>query len=79
MWHRVTRRNEPNYLGAFGLVALGAVVGAGAALMFAPKSGTELRHDLQSKARQLGAGAQERIEKYRSHKQEPVVGNTGPL
>ena len=36
--------------GSIGLIGLGMVIGAGAALMMAPKSGRELREDLEHPA-----------------------------
>jgi len=36
-------------LGALGLFGLGLLAGAGAALLFTPKTGTELRRDLSRK------------------------------
>ncbi len=39
------------FLGTVGIFALGALVGAGIGLAFAPKTGTELRNDLGEKLR----------------------------
>lgn len=36
-------------LGSLGLIGIGALLGAGAALVLAPKSGRELRDDLSTK------------------------------
>jgi hypothetical protein len=51
------RREDPTVLEVvlpgLGLFVLGACVGAGAALLFAPKSGRELRRDISAKASEL--------------------------
>ena len=44
-----------------GPFLLGALVGAGLALLFAPKSGAETQADLKDKARKLKASAEERV------------------
>ncbi len=62
---RRSRRNDTNYIAAAGLVCAGVVIGAGAALMFAPKSGAELRADVRQRARRLSSGAQKRFERAR--------------
>jgi hypothetical protein len=70
---KVTHRHQSHHaLNAAGLVALGIVAGAGAALLFAPKSGTELRGDLRRRAQQLSAGATERMERFRANKTQSV-------
>lgn len=53
----VIERSEPG-IGAF---VLGAAVGAGLALLFAPRSGEETRRDLQRRARRVGGQAQELV------------------
>lgn len=40
-------------LGTLGLFGLGMVIGAGVALMVAPKPGTELRRDLESRLKNV--------------------------
>jgi len=52
-------------MGAVGLVAAGIVIGAGAALFFAPKTGAELRADVRTRARRLTAGASEKLASVR--------------
>jgi len=44
-----------------GPFLLGALVGAGLALLFAPKSGAETQAELKDKARRLKASAEERV------------------
>ena len=53
----VIERSEPG-IGAF---VLGAAVGAGLALLFAPRTGEETRRDLQRRARKVGDQAQELV------------------
>ena len=64
--YRKATRPDTSLLGAFGLVAFGVVAGAAGALLFAPKSGSELRGDIRRRAKELTAGAQEKIEKLRA-------------
>lgn len=47
--------------GGLGSFVLGALVGAGLALLFAPKSGAETQEDLKEQARKLRAAAEERV------------------
>jgi len=61
-----SRKTSGDYLGAAGLVVAGLVIGAGAALLFAPKSGAELRADVRSRAKRLTSGAQEKIGQFRN-------------
>lgn len=51
----VIERREPG-IGAF---VLGAAIGAGLALLFAPRTGEETRRDLQRRARKMGDQAQD--------------------
>ena len=51
----VIERNEPG-VGAF---VLGIAIGAGLALLFAPKTGEETRRELQKRARKVGDQAQD--------------------
>jgi gas vesicle protein len=51
----VIEKSEPG-IGAF---VAGIAIGAGLALLFAPKSGEETRRDLQRRARKVGDQAQE--------------------
>jgi gas vesicle protein len=41
-------------MGVIGTLLLGAAIGAGVALLMAPKSGAELREDLRSRADRVG-------------------------
>ena len=41
-------------LTAFGIFATGAILGAGLALLFAPKAGQEIRHDIAEKVGEIG-------------------------
>jgi hypothetical protein len=41
-------------LAAFGIFGAGIVLGAGLALLFAPKAGQEIRHDLAEKLGEMG-------------------------
>jgi len=47
--------------GGVGSFLLGALVGAGIALLFAPKSGEETQEELKEQARRLRAAAEERV------------------
>ncbi len=46
-------------------LALGALVGAGLALLFAPQSGEETRHAVSRRARRLAREARDRYEEMR--------------
>ena len=47
--------------GGVGSFLLGAIVGAGIALIFAPKSGEETQQELKEQARKLRVVAEERV------------------
>lgn len=47
--------------GGAGSFVLGALVGAGLALLFAPKSGAETQEELKEQARKLRSAAEERV------------------
>ena len=47
--------------GGVGSFLLGAMVGAGLALLFAPKSGEETQEDLKEQAKRLRVAAEERV------------------
>ena len=47
---------------ALGLVAVAALVGAAVALLFAPKSGEELRSDIRNKAKSAKDTATDKLE-----------------
>jgi hypothetical protein len=50
-------RRRSHTLSAVGLIGLGAVVGAGVALLFAPEAGTETRKRIMRQADKLGQAA----------------------
>ncbi|HEX2869983.1 MAG TPA: YtxH domain-containing protein [Polyangiaceae bacterium] len=54
-------RRRSHFLENLGLVAAGALVGAGAAILFAPSSGSETRRRLGSEASKLGSAAKEAL------------------
>jgi gas vesicle protein len=54
----VIERDGGSGVGAF---VLGALVGAGIALLFAPKSGAETQEDIKRQARKLRSAAEERV------------------
>lgn len=47
--------------GGFGAFVLGALVGAGAALLLAPKTGLEAQEELRDRAKKLRSVAEERV------------------
>ena len=47
--------------GSVGSFLLGALVGAGIALLFAPQSGAETQEEIRARARRLRAQAEERV------------------
>ena len=47
--------------GGVGSFVLGALVGAGLALLFAPKTGAETQEELKEQARRLRSAAEERV------------------
>ena len=62
-------RRRNHFLENIGLVIAGAVVGAGAAILFAPASGSETRRRLGSEASKLGGAAMDAV---REHKDEAL-------
>lgn len=54
----IIERGEGSGVGPF---LLGALVGAGLALLFAPQSGAETQEDLKRRARDLKASAEDRV------------------
>lgn len=52
-------RDDLNFLGALGLLTVGAMIGAGLALLLAPKTGEETREFLREKGTDLAKRAQE--------------------
>jgi hypothetical protein len=61
------RRNY--FLENVGLIAAGAVIGAGAAILLAPSSGSETRRRLGSEASKLGSAAMDAV---REQKEEAL-------
>ena len=47
-------------------VGLGAIIGAAAGLLFAPKPGTEIRHDLTDKFKEIKGKTEEWINEQRA-------------
>lgn len=56
--------------GGIGSFVLGALVGAGLALLFAPKSGAETQEDIKEQARKLRAAAEERVREAQKQLEE---------
>ncbi len=54
-------RRRSHFLENFGLVLTGAVIGAGAAILFAPSSGSETRRRLGTEASKLGSAAMDAV------------------
>ena len=57
--------------GSIGLIGLGMIIGAGAALMMAPKSGRELREDLSTKLNGTTRRVAERVREELNAAREP--------
>jgi YtxH-like protein len=62
-------RRRNHFLENLGLVAAGAIVGAGAAILLAPASGRETRRRLGTEASKLGDAA---VDAMREHKDEAL-------
>jgi hypothetical protein len=60
-----------NVFGSIGLIGLGMIIGAGAALMMAPKSGRELREDLSTRLNGTTRRVAERVREELSAAREP--------
>ena len=58
-------------LTAFGIFGTGMVLGAGLALLFAPKAGHEIRHDIAEKVGEIG-------EHLRAPVPQPATSTNGP-
>jgi hypothetical protein len=54
-------RRRNHFLENLGLVTAGAIVGAGAAILFAPSSGRETRRRLGNEASKLGSAAMDAV------------------
>jgi len=60
--------------GGLGSFVLGALVGAGVALLFAPKSGAETQEDLKEQARKLRDVAEDRVREAQRQLEERLEG-----
>jgi gas vesicle protein len=60
--------------GGVGSFVLGVLVGAGLALLFAPKSGAETQEDLKEQARKLRTAAEERVREAQRQLEERLEG-----
>lgn len=65
-------RDDLNFLGALGLLAVGAVIGAAVALVLAPKTGDETREILREKSADWARQARERGAELARRAQETV-------
>lgn len=65
-------RDDLNFLGALGLLAVGALIGAGVALLLAPKSGEETRELLREKGTDWARQARERGTELAKRAQESM-------
>jgi len=66
------RRDDLNFLGALGLITVGAIIGAGVALLLAPKTGEETRELLKEKGVDFARRAQDRGSEFARRAQETV-------
>jgi gas vesicle protein len=66
------RRDDLNFLGALGLITVGAIIGAGVALLLAPRTGEETREMLREKGADLARRAQERGSEFARRAQETM-------
>lgn len=58
-------RRRSHFLENLGLVAAGAVIGAGAAILFAPSSGRETRRLIGDEASRLGQAAMDAVKEQK--------------
>lgn len=65
-------RDDLNFLGALGLLTVGALIGAAVALLLAPKTGEETRELLREKGTDLARQARERGTEWARRAQESV-------
>ena len=63
----VIQKDDSSQVGSF---VVGALVGAGLALLFAPKSGAETQEELKEHARRLRGTAEERMREAQKHIEE---------
>jgi hypothetical protein len=62
------------WLGSAGVFGLGLLVGAGVALLLAPKSGQDLREDLSQRLRDLREDAEEAADGLSARASESALG-----
>ena len=65
-------RDDLNFLGALGLLVVGAIIGAAAALLLAPKTGDETRELLREKSTDWARQARERGTELAKRAQETM-------
>jgi gas vesicle protein len=65
-------RDDLNFLGALGLLTVGAVIGAAVALLLAPRTGDETREILREKGSDLAKQARVRGSEWARRAQETV-------
>ena len=65
-------RDDLNFLGAMGLLAVGAIIGAAAALLLAPRTGDETRELLREKSTDWARQARERGSELAKRAQETM-------
>lgn len=68
----MSERDDLSCIGAFGLLMVGAMIGATVALLFAPKTGEETREILKEKSADLARRAQERGAELARRAQETI-------
>lgn len=66
-------RDDLNFLGALGLLTVGAIIGAAAALLLAPRTGDETRELLREKGTDWARQAKERGTDWARRAQETVT------
>jgi len=69
----VETRTSPSgdLLAAFGIFGAGIILGAGLALLFAPKAGQEMRHDIAEKVGEMSGH-------LRAQAPQPATASNGP-
>ncbi|MGH7358105.1 MAG: YtxH domain-containing protein [Candidatus Rokuibacteriota bacterium] len=65
-------RDDLNFLGALGLLTVGAVIGAAVALLLAPRTGDETRELLRERGSDLAKQARERGSEWARRAHETV-------